>query len=91
MAGGCIVVEATTSNNTEPLLPSRASYARNLSRVSDKLRSSRSYLGWMCVDQSDARHAMVSWSLFLLGIFVPTCSHFILSYAPTHRAYNVVL
>ncbi|RWW22980.1 hypothetical protein GW17_00012796 [Ensete ventricosum] len=37
----------------------------------------------MCVDQSDARYAMVSWPLFLLlGVFVPTASRFILSCAP---------
>ncbi|RWW68185.1 hypothetical protein BHE74_00024296, partial [Ensete ventricosum] len=37
----------------------------------------------ICVDQSDARYAMVSWSLFLLlGAFVPTASRFILSCAP---------
>ncbi|RWW34850.1 hypothetical protein GW17_00000368 [Ensete ventricosum] len=63
MAGGCIIVEATTSSNTELLLPGRASYARSLSCVGDKLRSFRSYLRWMCVDQFDVRHVMVSWSL----------------------------
>ncbi|RRT43559.1 hypothetical protein B296_00047367 [Ensete ventricosum] len=91
MTEGCIVVEATNSSSIEPLLPSRASYACSLSRAGDKLRSFRSCLKWMCVDQSKARHAMVSWSLFLLGIFVPTVSHFVLLYAPTHRAYDVVV
>ncbi|THU71592.1 hypothetical protein C4D60_Mb04t03080 [Musa balbisiana] len=33
-------MEATTNSSTEPLLPSRASYARSLSLVDDKLRSS---------------------------------------------------
>uniref|UniRef100_A0A804J3L8 Uncharacterized protein n=1 Tax=Musa acuminata subsp. malaccensis TaxID=214687 RepID=A0A804J3L8_MUSAM len=46
----------------------------------------------MCIDQSNARHAVVSWSLFLLlGVFVPTASHFVFSYAPTHPAYDVVV
>ncbi|RZR95054.1 hypothetical protein BHM03_00023872 [Ensete ventricosum] len=35
---------------------------------------------------------MVSWSLFLLlGVLVLTASHFVLSCAPTHRAYDVVV
>ncbi|RRT79798.1 hypothetical protein B296_00017627 [Ensete ventricosum] len=91
MAGGCIVVKAITNSNTEPLLPSRAPYAHGLSCVGDKHRSFRSYLRWMCVDQSDIRHTMVSWSLFLLGAFILTASHFVLSYAPTHHAYDVVI
>ncbi|RWW05948.1 hypothetical protein GW17_00030755 [Ensete ventricosum] len=52
MAGGYIIVEATTSNNTESLLPSTRSYACNLSRADDKLRSFRSCLRWMWIDQS---------------------------------------
>ncbi|RWW10457.1 hypothetical protein BHE74_00049792 [Ensete ventricosum] len=53
-------MEATTSSNIEPLLPSRALYTDNLSHAGDKLRNFQSCLGWMCVDQSDARHMMVS-------------------------------
>ncbi|RZR89354.1 hypothetical protein BHM03_00017064 [Ensete ventricosum] len=35
---------------------------------------------------------MVSWSLFfILGIFVPTASHFVLSMPPTHYAYDMVV
>ncbi|RZS23071.1 hypothetical protein BHM03_00055928 [Ensete ventricosum] len=68
-----------------------ASYAHDLTRASDKLRSFRSCLRWICVDQSNVRHAMISWSLFILGIFVPTISHFVLSYAPTHCDYDVVV
>ncbi|RRT50839.1 hypothetical protein B296_00033570 [Ensete ventricosum] len=62
MGGGCIVVEATIRSSTEPLLPSRVSYAYSLSRAGDKLRSFGSYLRWMCVNQSDVKHAMVSYS-----------------------------
>ncbi|RZR96833.1 hypothetical protein BHM03_00025915, partial [Ensete ventricosum] len=74
-------VEVTISSNIEPLLPSRASYARSLSCTGSKLHDFRSYLMWMCIDQSDIRHGMVSWSLFLLSIFVPIVSHSVLSYA----------
>ncbi|THU69521.1 hypothetical protein C4D60_Mb08t15270 [Musa balbisiana] len=92
MTGRGIVVEVTTSSSTEPLLPSRASYARNLSRANDKLRSFRFCLRWMCIDQSEARHIVVSCSLFLLlGIFVSTASHFIISCTPTCRTHNVVV
>ncbi|RWW44381.1 hypothetical protein BHE74_00049862, partial [Ensete ventricosum] len=46
----------------------------------------------MCVDQFNARHIVVSRSLFLLlGIFILTISHFVLSHAPTYRAYDVVV
>ncbi|RWV82714.1 hypothetical protein BHE74_00011788 [Ensete ventricosum] len=53
-------MEATTSSSIELLLPNRALYAHNLSRVDDKLKSFRSCLRWMCVDQSDVRHTVVS-------------------------------
>ncbi|RWW85724.1 hypothetical protein BHE74_00005574 [Ensete ventricosum] len=62
-----------------------------VSHADDKLRSFLSYLRWMYIDQFDARHAIVSWSLFLLDVFVPIAFHFILSYAPTHCAYDVML
>ncbi|RWV77530.1 hypothetical protein GW17_00061621 [Ensete ventricosum] len=83
-------MEATTSSSTEPLLPSRVSYSSNLSHVSDKLKSFQSYLRWMCVDQSDITYAMVSWPLFLLCVFIPTVSHFVLFYVLAHRAYDVI-
>ncbi|RWV83105.1 hypothetical protein GW17_00055339 [Ensete ventricosum] len=43
------------------------SYARNLSRISDKFRSFQSYLMWMCIDQSDIRHAMRGQREFIVG------------------------
>ncbi|RWW43365.1 hypothetical protein BHE74_00050990 [Ensete ventricosum] len=52
-------MKVTIKSSTEPLLPSSASYACNQSLVGDKLRSFRSCLRWMCINQSDARHAMV--------------------------------
>ncbi|URE10424.1 hypothetical protein MUK42_06088 [Musa troglodytarum] len=59
MARGCVVVEVTTTTSTEPLLPNRVSYARNLSHVDDKLRSFWSCLRWMCIDQFNTRHTMI--------------------------------
>ncbi|RWV85920.1 hypothetical protein GW17_00052232 [Ensete ventricosum] len=84
-------MEATTNNNIELLLPNRVSYIRNLSYASNKLKNLQSYLKWMCVNQFDAMHAMVFLSLFILCVFVLTTLYFVLSYAPTHRAYNVVV
>ncbi|RWV82322.1 hypothetical protein GW17_00056188 [Ensete ventricosum] len=53
-------MEANTSSSTKLLLPSRASYACSLSYIDNKLRSFRSYLRWMCINQFDARHTMIS-------------------------------
>ncbi|RRT43335.1 hypothetical protein B296_00056513, partial [Ensete ventricosum] len=45
----------------------------------------------MRVDQSDTKHAMIYWSLFLLlGVFVPIAFHFVLSYTATHCTYDVM-
>ncbi|RWV95601.1 hypothetical protein GW17_00041765 [Ensete ventricosum] len=86
------IVEAITGNSTEPLLPSKVSYACNLSCADDELKNFRSCLRWICVNQYNAKHVMVSWSRFLLlGIFDPTASHFVLSYAPTRRSSNGVV
>ncbi|RRT52636.1 hypothetical protein B296_00041155 [Ensete ventricosum] len=90
MVKGCIIVEATTNSSTKPLLLSRALYTRILSHVVDKFRSVWSYLRWMYIDQSDAKHIMVHWSLFLLGIFILIASDFVLSYALINRTYDVV-
>lgn len=77
----------------EPLLSGKTtSYLRCLSRSDDELRAFRSCLRWMCVDQSDTCHAVVSWSIFLLlSIFVPTASHFVLNCFPGRRAYDVAV
>ncbi|RRT47744.1 hypothetical protein B296_00053527 [Ensete ventricosum] len=84
MARGGVIVEATTSSSTEPLLSNRTLYTRSLSYTNDKLKSVKSYLRWMYVDQSKSRHAIVTDSLILLpGVFVPISSHFVLSCAPT--------
>lgn len=55
-------------------------FARNASHVQDELRSFRSYLRWMCVDQTTIRSACVSWTVFsVFGIAVPATSHFLLA------------
>ncbi|RWV91187.1 hypothetical protein GW17_00046541 [Ensete ventricosum] len=60
MARGCIIVEATTNSSIEPSVHNRVSYTRSLFFTNDKLKSFRSFLMWMCVNQSDTRHVMVS-------------------------------
>ncbi|RRT51856.1 hypothetical protein B296_00021654 [Ensete ventricosum] len=76
-------MEMTTNNNTKLVLSIMASYASSISRADDELKRFRSYLRWICVNQSNAMHEMVSWSIFLLlDIFIPTASHF---------AYNVMV
>ena len=85
-------MEVITNNSIELLLLSRASYIRSLSHVDNKLRSFWSNLKWMCVNQSDTSHAVVSRSLFLLlSIFIHTASHFVLSYTLTRHAYDVIV
>uniref|UniRef100_A0A7N0T6F4 Extracellular ligand-gated ion channel n=1 Tax=Kalanchoe fedtschenkoi TaxID=63787 RepID=A0A7N0T6F4_KALFE len=62
-----------------PLLPKRH-FARSKSHADDELRSFRSCLRWMCVDQSSIPRAILSWSMFVLfTIAVPALSHFLLS------------
>ncbi|XP_022139425.1 uncharacterized protein LOC111010361 [Momordica charantia] len=57
-------------------------YKRSASHAHDELRSFRSYLRWMCVDQSDIWTAGLSWSMFFLfAVIVPATSHFLLACA----------
>ncbi|KAL3503552.1 hypothetical protein ACH5RR_038001 [Cinchona calisaya] len=54
--------------------------ARNASHAQDELKSFRTWLKWMCVDQSDGWTAFLSWSVFVvLTIVVPCLSHFFLA------------
>ncbi|CAA6670541.1 unnamed protein product [Spirodela intermedia] len=54
------------------------SYLRCASHASDELRSFRSWLRWMCVDQSGPWRAALSWGMFLvLAAAVPLTSHFV--------------
>ncbi|KAG1327074.1 hypothetical protein COCNU_01G010080 [Cocos nucifera] len=80
------------NNARQPLLPRKGSYKRCLSHAGDELKSFRSCLRWLCVDQSDTPRAVVSWSLFfLLGLFVPAASHFLLIYSPARRPYDLAV
>ncbi|XP_077217508.1 uncharacterized protein LOC143851900 [Tasmannia lanceolata] len=55
-------------------------FMRCSSHSGDELKSFRSWLRWMCVDQSDPFRAILSWTLFIiLAIGVPIISHFVLS------------
>ncbi|CAI9088340.1 OLC1v1022646C2 [Oldenlandia corymbosa var. corymbosa] len=69
----------------ETLLPNNnnnknKAFARSQSHAFDELKSFRSWLKWMCVDQSGAWHTFLSWSVFIvLAIIVPCLSHFYLA------------
>ncbi|RWW19866.1 hypothetical protein GW17_00016053 [Ensete ventricosum] len=57
----------------------------------DELCGLRSCLRWMCLDQSNAGLAVVSWvALFVLAVAVPAASHFVLCYRPHRRPYDLV-
>lgn len=59
-----------------------AGLGRCVSHVQDELKSFRSYVRWMCVDQSNAWRACISWSIFILfAIVVPAISHFVFTCA----------
>ncbi|RWV85282.1 hypothetical protein BHE74_00037695 [Ensete ventricosum] len=52
-------MEATTSSSIEALVHINVLYTRSLSCIDNELRRFWSYLKWICIDQSDARHVMV--------------------------------
>ncbi|XP_051128153.1 uncharacterized protein LOC127249436 [Andrographis paniculata] len=55
-------------------------FARCASHAHDELRSFRTWLTWLCVDQSNAWTTCLSWIVFLgLAIIVPALSHFVLN------------
>ncbi|XP_050219825.1 uncharacterized protein LOC126670198 [Mercurialis annua] len=68
---------------TEPLLlPRKGSnkFTRSVSHAYDELQSFRSYLRWMCVDQSNNWVLVLSWFVFFVfTIVVPLISHFVLA------------
>ncbi|XP_043688134.1 uncharacterized protein LOC122639364 [Telopea speciosissima] len=75
---------------------SKKDFNRCISHAGDELRSFRSCLRWMCVDQSSIWRACLSWSLFLLlSIVVPLVSHFVLACsncdARHYRPYDTVI
>ncbi|XP_042463472.1 uncharacterized protein LOC122046715 [Zingiber officinale] len=56
-----------------------------------EIRGFRTFLRWMCLDQSDACRAAFSWLVFLLfAAAVPAFSHFGLFYAADRRPYDLV-
>ncbi|XP_057977778.1 uncharacterized protein LOC131164528 [Malania oleifera] len=80
----------------EALIKRRKGITRCISHAQDELKSFRSWLRWMCVDQSSAWTACLSWCLFLLlAVVVPALSHFVLA-CPTcdsrhHRPYDAIV
>ncbi|PSS06113.1 Protein of unknown function DUF3537 protein [Actinidia chinensis var. chinensis] len=80
-----------------PFLNARSkALARSQSYAYDELHSFRSWLRWMCVDQSNAWTACLSWSVFMaMAIVVPCVSHFVLACASCDskhsRPYDGVL
>lgn len=65
-------------DNREALIRNRKDkFKRCASHAQDELKSFRSYLRWMCVDQSNVWTACLSWFMFFLfAIVVPAVSHF---------------
>lgn len=64
----------------EALLKKNKAYGRSKSHAFDELQSFRSWLKWMCVDQSDRCSTALSWTVFLLmTVAVPCFSHFFLA------------
>lgn len=63
-----------------PLIPKRRAFTRSASHAYDELHSFRSYLRWMCVDQSNYYTASLSWFVFIVFTFIiPSLSHFYLA------------
>lgn len=61
------------SEKTRPL-------RRTSSYAMDELQVFRSWLKWLCVDQSNAWTACLSWLVFIaLALVVPAISHFVLA------------
>ena len=84
-------------DNREALISRNSrKYMRCVSHAQDELHSFRSYLRWMCVDQSTIWTACLSWSMFVIfTIVVPAISHFVLA-CPTcdskhDRPYDTVV
>ncbi|XP_074320227.1 uncharacterized protein LOC141657017 [Silene latifolia] len=87
----------TNNNNLNPNPnPNPKTYNRILSHAHDELHSFRSYLRWMCVDQSNFFTTFLSWLTFIIfTLVVPAFSHFYLSCpscdAKHDRPYDVVV
>ncbi|KAI7731016.1 hypothetical protein M8C21_017410, partial [Ambrosia artemisiifolia] len=67
-------------NQRLPLIPKKRAFTRCASHAYDELQSFRSYLRWMCVDQSNTYTAILSWFVFIIFTFIiPGFSHFYLA------------
>lgn len=67
-------------HGTQPLIPKRRGFNRSTSHAYDELHSFRSWLRWMCVDQSNVWTASLSWFVFIVFTFIIPClSHFYLA------------
>lgn len=69
------------SGSRDPLLTNNRrniKFQRCVSHLHDELKSFRSYLKWMCVDQSNVWRLLLSWIVFVVfTIVVPAISHFV--------------
>lgn len=73
-------------------MPAKTGYDQCQSHPGDELWGFRTCLRWMCMDQSDCWRALMSWSLFfVLSLAVPIVSHFVLSYNPHRRPYDLAV
>uniref|UniRef100_A0A0V0H282 Putative ovule protein n=1 Tax=Solanum chacoense TaxID=4108 RepID=A0A0V0H282_SOLCH len=73
----------------ESLLNKNKGIERTVSNAYDELRSFRTWLKWMCVDQSNAFSACLSWFVFiLLAVIVPCLSHFLLARDDSDAAHS---
>ncbi|CAI8596648.1 unnamed protein product [Vicia faba] len=71
------LLQATHTNTN---IKNKGKYSRSLSHVNDELSSFRCYLRWMCVDQSNAFTATLSWFVFFVfALAVPAASHFFIA------------
>ncbi|KAL6202406.1 hypothetical protein ACLB2K_026114 [Fragaria x ananassa] len=71
---------ADESGSRDALLADRRNkmFQRCVSHAHDELKSFRSYLRWMCVDQSNVGRLCLSWGVFVVfTIVVPAVSHFV--------------
>ncbi|XP_068668886.1 uncharacterized protein [Aristolochia californica] len=72
----------------QPLLRKKL-FERSASHADDDLRSFRSCLRYLCVDQSTTCTSVMSWTLFVLLTFaVPLLSHFVLACPECNSAHK---
>ncbi|GJU88365.1 alanine--tRNA ligase [Tanacetum coccineum] len=72
-----------------PLLPTRHHLTRSASHAYDELHSFRTWLRFMCVDQSNFCTSSLSWIVFIVFTFVvPILSHFYLACSDCDNKYS---